>query len=312
MRLLTYTHSGAPRLGAVIDDWVIDLPAAFTVFQQDQSSSGTGEQGLPEDMLTFIQAGDWARDAAQKIVDEVTSRDPSGMTDPFVIPLAEVHVAAPVLNPSKIICAGLNYADHCREQNVPVPERPKLFAKFPSSLIGSEDSITWPSTVSQKVDFEAELAVVIGRLARNIHADEASRYIAGYTIVNDVSARDVQFMDEQWVRGKSFDTFCPLGPYLVTPDEILDPHSLAIRCHVNDEMMQDSNTNEMIFNAFELIEFISRTCTLMPGDIICTGTPNGVGHFQKPPVYLNPGDVVVIEIEGLGRLRNPVGQQISA
>jgi 2-keto-4-pentenoate hydratase/2-oxohepta-3-ene-1,7-dioic acid hydratase in catechol pathway len=296
----------------VVDDRVIDLSAAYTVFRASLLSSVPGERGFPEDMLSYIQAGDWARDVAQKIIDRVEASDTLGQDDQFVVPLAEVHVGAPLPNPTKIICAGLNYADHCREQNVPIPERPMLFAKFPSSLIGHEDAITWPSTVSQKVDFEAELAVVIGRPARSVSADEASRYIAGYTIANDISARDVQFMDEQWVRGKSFDTFCPLGPYLVTPDEIPDPHSLAIRCQVNGEVMQDSNTSEMIFNAFALIEFVSKTSTLLPGDIISTGTPNGVGHFQKPPVYLKPGDVVEIEIEGLGRLRNPVSEYVPA
>jgi 2-keto-4-pentenoate hydratase/2-oxohepta-3-ene-1,7-dioic acid hydratase in catechol pathway len=164
----------------------------------------------------------------------------------------------------------------------------------------------WPPHITQQVDYEAELAIVIGRKGRNIPLDETANYIAGYTIVNDVSARDVQFADGQWVRGKSFDTFCPMGPYLVTADEVADPQQLKIRCWVNGELRQDSNTAEMIFKIRELITFISQTCTLMPGDIISTGTPHGVGVFRDPPVFLQPGDVVEIEIEKLGRLRNNV------
>jgi 2-keto-4-pentenoate hydratase/2-oxohepta-3-ene-1,7-dioic acid hydratase in catechol pathway len=211
-----------------------------------------------------------------------------------------------VANPSKIVCVGLNYHDHCLEQGLDVPERPVLFAKFPSAIIGHEDEITWPEGSSDKVDYEAELAVVIGRRGRHIPVDDAYDYIAGYACLNDVSARDVQFADGQWIRGKSFDTFCPMGPYLVTKDEFPDPHDLRIRCWVNGELRQDSNTRELVFNVPQLVAYISRTATLMPGDIISTGTPGGVGVFLDPPVFLKPGDVVEVEIEKLGRLRNRV------
>jgi 2-keto-4-pentenoate hydratase/2-oxohepta-3-ene-1,7-dioic acid hydratase in catechol pathway len=223
-------------------------------------------------------------------------------------PLAEVQLGPPLANPSKIICVGLNYHDHCREQGLDVPQRPILFAKFPSAIIGPEDEITWPGDVSQKVDYEAELAVIIGCEGRDIPIGEAYHYIAGYTNLNDVSARDVQFADKQWIRGKSFDTFCPLGPYLLTADEVPDPHNLRIRCWVNGELRQDSNTRELIFNVPQLVAYISRTCTLLPGDIISTGTPGGVGVFMEPPVFLKPGDMVEVESDKLGRLRNRVGQ----
>ncbi|MCB9099270.1 MAG: fumarylacetoacetate hydrolase family protein [Anaerolineales bacterium] len=231
---------------------------------------------------------------------------PNIIEQPFVHHLSDIEIMAPVPNPSKIVCVGLNYHDHCREQGVAVPERPLLFAKFPSTLIGPEKSITLNSDVSQQVDYEAELALVIGRTARNVPLEAAYDYIAGYTIANDVSARDVQFSDGQWVRGKSFDTFCPLGPYLVTTDEIADPHNLAIRCRLNGELMQDSNTGEMIFKIPELIAFITQSSTLNPGDVIITGTPHGVGVFREPKVFLKSGDVVEVEIEGLGILRNSV------
>jgi 2-keto-4-pentenoate hydratase/2-oxohepta-3-ene-1,7-dioic acid hydratase in catechol pathway len=257
-------------------------------------------------MLTYLQSGDKAQQAAQEVVNWVSSSYASLSNQQFVYPISKIQIDPPIRSPSKIICIGLNYADHCREQKFDIPESLILFAKFPSAVIGPGDSITWSGEVSQQVDYEAELAVVIGRKARNVPEDKIYKHIGGYTIVNDVSARDVQFADKQWVRGKSFDTFCPLGPYLVTPNDVGNPHHLAIRCWVNGELRQDSNTDQMIYKIPEAIAFINRTCTLLPGDIISTGTPDGVGVFRKPPVFLKPGDVVEIEIEKLGRLRNPI------
>ena len=202
---------------------------------------------------------------------------------------------------------GLNYADHCRETNTPAPERPVLFAKFTTSMIGHGQPITWPEGASQQVDYEAELAVVIGREAKGVSAAQAMDCVAGYTALNDVTARDWQTADGQWTRAKSFDTFCPVGPYLVPRDEIEDPHRLGVRCRLNGELMQSSNTRELIFKVPFLIEYISRTCTLLPGDIISTGTPGGVGVGRDPQVFLKRGDVVEVEVEGIGLLRNPVG-----
>lgn len=307
MKLVTYTHQRNAGLGAVLDDTVVDLARAYAAYQE--SSSGAGvlpATAFPTDLLTFLQAGDEAWEAATATLNWLASDVPASVRASLTYPLADVRLGPPLRNPSKIICVGLNYHDHCREQGLDVPERPILFAKFPSAIVGPEDPITWPADATQKVDYEVELAVVIKRIARNISPDEAQHYIAGYTILNDVSARDVQSADGQWVRAKSFDTFCPLGPYLVTPDEVGDPPQLDIRCRLNGEVMQDSNTRELIFDVPYLMAYISKTCTLLPGDIISTGTPGGVGVFREPPVFLKPGDVVELEIEKLGRLRNPV------
>jgi len=210
-----------------------------------------------------------------------------------------------VPNPSKVVAMGLNYMDHCREQNIEPPKEPIIFAKFPSAVVGPGAAIRWDPALTQQVDYEAELAVVMGRTARRVSAAEALDYVAGYTICNDVSARNLQFGDGQWVRGKSLDTFCPLGPWLVTRDEIPDPHNLAIRCTVNGDVLQDSTTAEVIFRVDQLIEFISRAFSLLPGDVIATGTPDGVGVFRSPQIFLQDGDVVTVEIEGLGQLTNP-------
>ncbi len=305
MKLVTYVYQDTARLGALIDSQVVDLAQAYAACQSCVNPDALPVE-FPPDMLTLLQGGWEAWKIADNVVEWVASL-PADEAAPYLTPLAEVRLGPPLANPGKIICIGLNYHDHCREQGVEVPQRPLLFAKFPTALIGPDAAITWPADVSQQVDYEAELAVVIGRQGRNIAVEQAFDYVAGYTIANDVSARDVQFSDGQWIRGKSFDTFCPIGPYLLTADEVADPQNLGIRCWVNGELRQNSNTFEMIFKIPELIAFISKTVTLLPGDIIITGTPDGVGVFRKPKVFLQPGDVVEIEIDRLGRLRNPVG-----
>ncbi|HEY7025602.1 MAG TPA: fumarylacetoacetate hydrolase family protein, partial [Candidatus Limnocylindrales bacterium] len=200
--------------------------------------------------------------------------------------------------------AAVNYRSHGAEQNREPPDHPVFFAKFPTSIIGSGDEIRWSPELTQAVDFEAELAVVIGRRCRRVGVESALEYVAGYTCLNDVSARDLQYADKQFVRGKSLDTFCPMGPWLVTPDEIPDPQNLAIRCFVNGELMQDGNTADMVFSVAELISFCSQAFTLEPGDVIATGTPAGVGWFREPKRMLKDGDEVVVEIERIGRLVN--------
>ena len=194
--------------------------------------------------------------------------------------------------------------DHCIETNTPPPERPLLFTKFSTSMSGPTDDIVWSTSLTKEVDFEAELAVIIGKSCRRVDEADALSYVAGYTAANDVSARDVQLGDGQWVRGKSLDTFCPLGPAFVTADEIPNPQNLAIRSILNGEIMQDSNTNLMIFPVAQVIAFCSQAFTLEPGDIILTGTPHGVGLGRDPKVYMNDGDVIVVEIEGIGRIEN--------
>jgi 2-keto-4-pentenoate hydratase/2-oxohepta-3-ene-1,7-dioic acid hydratase in catechol pathway len=221
------------------------------------------------------------------------------------LPLQKIRFAAVVSKPSKIIALGLNYLDHARESKGAIPRVPLLFAKLPNSLTGHMEPITWSSEVTKKVDFEAELAVIIGKKIYRPQKDQVLEAIFGYACANDVSARDLQFSDGQWVRGKSLDTFCPIGPWIVTRDEISDPHSLKIKTILNGMTMQDSNTNLMIFKIPEVIHFISQQITLLPGDVILTGTPHGVGAFRDPSIYMKDGDVVIVEIEKVGRLVNP-------
>jgi 2-keto-4-pentenoate hydratase/2-oxohepta-3-ene-1,7-dioic acid hydratase in catechol pathway len=221
------------------------------------------------------------------------------------VPLADVRPLAPVPHPGKIVCIGLNYRDHAAEAGLPLPEVPILFPKFANSVVGPGEPIVLPPEVSEP-DYEAELAVVIGRTAHRVDVDEALDHVGGYTCANDVSARDLQNRTSQWMLGKAIDTFLPLGPVLVTPDEIPDPQALAIRCEMNGAELQSSSTGQMVFGVAELIASISRTMTLEPGDVIATGTPPGVGFARRPPVWLRDGDEVTIEIERIGRLTNPV------
>jgi 2-keto-4-pentenoate hydratase/2-oxohepta-3-ene-1,7-dioic acid hydratase in catechol pathway len=211
----------------------------------------------------------------------------------------------PIELPQKIICVGLNYVDHAAEGSTKVPERPLLFAKWPNTLIGPREPIVLPS-ITEKVDYEGELAVVIGRQTRGIGVDDALDAVAGYLCANDVSARDLQFGDGQWVRGKTLDTFCPIGPSLVPASEIPDPQALRLRTILNGEVVQEAPTADMIFSVADIVSFVAQAITLEPGDLILTGTPAGVGIFRDPELLLAPGDEVTVEIEGIGTLTNPV------
>jgi 2-keto-4-pentenoate hydratase/2-oxohepta-3-ene-1,7-dioic acid hydratase in catechol pathway len=224
------------------------------------------------------------------------------------LPLEGVTLLAP-LRPGKIIGVGNNYLDHCREQGISPPEKPILFAKFPTSVIGPGEEVRWPRELTRQVDYEGELAAVIGKQARDLREEEALEAVFGYTIANDISARDLQFGDGQWLRGKALDTFLPLGPMVVTKEEVPNPQNLPIRTWVNGRLLQDSHTGEMIFPVSKLLAFISQAFTLEPGDLILTGTPHGVGYFRDPQVFLQPGDVVEVAIGDLGLLRNPVGPE---
>jgi 2-keto-4-pentenoate hydratase/2-oxohepta-3-ene-1,7-dioic acid hydratase in catechol pathway len=218
------------------------------------------------------------------------------------------RVPLPFELPQKIICVGLNYRDHAEEQGTELPKAPLLFAKWPNTLIGSGETIVLPAE-SREVDYEAELGVVIDRQTRGVSDARALDAVRGYVCLNDVSARDLQFADGQWTRGKSPDTFCPVGPRLVSREEIEDPQALAIRCILNGETMQDSSTSQMVFSVAEIIAYVSRTITLEPGDLIATGTPAGVGVFRDPRVMLKDGDEVTVEVEGIGALTNPVKRE---
>ena len=214
-------------------------------------------------------------------------------------------MALPIDRPQKIVCVGLNYRDHAEEQGTELPAAPLLFAKWPNTLIGAGEPIVIPPVTNQ-VDYEAELGVVIGERVRGASIETALEAVAGYLCLNDVSARDLQFSDGQWVRGKSLDTFCPVGPHVVSAVDVPDPQSLPIRALVNGDVLQDSNTSNMIFSVAEIVAHVSQAITLVPGDLIATGTPAGVGAFRDPPIWLEPGDEVTIEIEGIGALTNPV------
>jgi 2-keto-4-pentenoate hydratase/2-oxohepta-3-ene-1,7-dioic acid hydratase in catechol pathway len=245
-------------------------------------------------------------DAAEETLEFFGGR----VVDGISFHLDVVKLRAPIANPSKVIGIGLNYSEHRSESADNADLYPILFPKFPSSIVGPDDPITWDPAVTHMVDYEGELGIVVGKTARRVSAANALDYVFGYCNVNDVSARDLQFDDkgkQQWSRAKSLDTFCPIGPHIVMRDEIEDPQSLAIQCWVNGEKRQDSTTANMITSVAQLIEFISKGITLMPGDVIASGTPSGVGHYRNPPVYLKSGDVVEVEVQGLGRLRNPIG-----
>ena len=262
----------------------------------------------PSNPLSWFDIdGPWFR-KAREIFDNV-ERDSTALQhvkdQGWVVPSSDAYWFAPVPRPGKLMCIGLNYRDHAKEANMPLPEKPVVFSKFPSAVIAPGEPVVIPRT-SQKVDYEAELAVVIGRRAKHVSADRAYDYVLGYTAFNDVTARDFQFADGQWQRGKSCDTFAPMGQTIVTTDTIPDPHKLSIKLTLNGEIMQDSNTDQLIFGVPRLIEFISESIMLEPGDVIATGTPAGVGFARKPPVFLKPGDQMEIYIEGVGGLGNPV------
>ena len=247
-------------------------------------------------------------DFAGDMLDYIRSDRATKLTGKPIL-LDQIKYAPCISRPSKIIGIGLNYLDHIHEGKAEIPERPLIFAKFQNALAAHKDAITWNPELTKKVDFEAELAVVIGKTIYNCPEEEAGKAVFGYTCANDVSARDLQFGDKQWVRGKTLDSFCPLGPWIVTPDDIDDPHDLAIKSVLNGQTMQESNTRHMLFKVPQLVSFLSKNFTLLPGDVILTGTPYGVGAFRQPSVYMNDGDEIIIEIEKIGRLINPCKTQ---
>ncbi len=273
MKLVSFSTDGeAPTIGYIEGDEIHPL-------------------GLPgASMLEYIEHGRSA------------DRQPGGET----VALSEARLHAPVGRPGKIIGIGLNYQDHAEETGGDIPEKPIVFAKYPNTIIGPGEAIRIPP-ITEQVDYEAELTVVIGRTAKNVPESEALEYVFGYMNGNDVSSRDLQFSEGgQWTRSKSIDTFAPIGPYIVTRDEVPDPQSLSIRCMLNGEVVQDGTTSDMIFSVAELVSFLSHGMTLVAGDIILTGTPAGVGFVRDPELFMKPGDEVTVEIESLGALTNPV------
>ncbi len=287
MRLTTFLHDGQLRLGALAtldrDERLYDLNRL--------------EPRLPADILVFLETGQAALTLARQTLATVT---PDQGLNP-----TEVRIKAPISRPGKIICIGQNYLAHAHESHASAPPFPIIFAKYANTVIGHLDPIVVPSSVREP-DYEGELAVVIGRRGRNIPEAEALDYVAGYMPLNDVSARDWQGRTSQWVIGKTPDTFCPMGPALVTADEIADVQNLWLRTVIGDEVLQEGHTSLMIFSVAHLIADMSRVMTLEPGDVIATGTPAGIGAARTPPRWLRPGDVVRVEIEHVGVLENPV------
>jgi 2-keto-4-pentenoate hydratase/2-oxohepta-3-ene-1,7-dioic acid hydratase in catechol pathway len=270
MRLVTFRHGGSGATAGIL--------------------FGNKVTGLGKSMLQVIFSG----------------APPAPIGESF--DLADVALLAPIPRPPKFICVGLNYRDHAIESNMAIPKVPTIFNKFPNVVIGPGETIVLPKESTQP-DYEAEFAVVIGSGGRRIPASKAMDHVFGYTIVNDVSARDLQLATTQWLMGKTCDTFAPMGPAIVTKDEIADPHAIDISLEIGGEVLQNSNTRELIFKVPELIEFISSVVTLEPGDVISTGTPSGVGFARKPPRYLKDGDECIVRIQGLGELRNPVAAE---
>src|SRR5918996_2212221 len=290
-----------PRLGILLHKGDRD-----TGYRLDCEKIFPRDERPANPLAWFDMNGEWfkaARATAEALVrDEVALA--TANKKGWLVPASDAYWFAPVPRPGKIICIGLNYKDHAAESKMAIPERPVVFSKFSSAVIAPGEPVVLPAT-SKQVDYEAELAVVIGRRAKNVSADRAYDYVLGYTAFNDVTARDFQCADGQWQRGKSCDTFAPMGQTIVTTDTITDPHKLSIKLVLNGQTMQDSNTDQLIFGVPALIEFLSESMTLEPGDVIATGTPPGVGFARKPPVYIKPGDRMEVEIEGLGVLANP-------
>jgi 2-keto-4-pentenoate hydratase/2-oxohepta-3-ene-1,7-dioic acid hydratase in catechol pathway len=315
MRLLTFEAAGQQRLGAEWQGRVADLQnvaALAELARYGASAAQAVVERFPSDMLAFLRGGSATLAAARgalAFLDELPGETAGELAGNSALVYREDQVRrrAPIPRPGKILCIGLNYRDHAAESGVAVPTEPVVFSKYASAVIGPDDPIVLPPD-SEQVDYEAELVFVIGKTARSVSAAEAMNYVAGYTCGHDVSARDYQLKrgGGQWMIGKTWDTFAPMGPVLVTADEGLDPHNLPIRCVLNGEVMQNSNTGQFVFNIPDIIAYLSRIVTLEAGDVVFTGTPPGVGFARKPPVFLKDGDVAEIQIDGIGVLRNPV------
>lgn len=298
MRLVHYRYEKGEHYGALVDDKVICLSSLAKRFNIE----------FPELLEDFVTLGTKGVEEAEKLLQNASENNVKNVT----LPLNQVTLLAPIAFPPKIVCLGLNYRDHAAEQNATIPDELVIFIKPHTTIIGPNESIVKPSFVKQ-LDYEAELAVVMGRKAKNVPVSEAESCIFGYTILNDVSARDIQFKDKQWTRGKSFDTFAPTGPCITTLNQLQDTSDLSVRTWVNNELRQNSTTKNMVFNVYEIVHHLSRVMTLEPCDIIATGTPAGVGFAMKPlPKFLQAGDIVRIQIGKIGVLENIVVEENSA
>jgi 2-keto-4-pentenoate hydratase/2-oxohepta-3-ene-1,7-dioic acid hydratase in catechol pathway len=328
MKLVTFEAGKKARVGVVEGEWVLSVEAMISLLRRRKASKTAAEKPgfrratqallegeVPQDMIELLGRGAAWRSALRTVAGTLAperrfgggAKGPKGRGpgDSLAVPLAKAKLLAPIARPGKITCVGLNYADHAREQGIEPPDRPIFFLKSSNTICGPGDAIQLPPNSSQ-VDYEAEFAVVLGKRGRRIPEEKAMSYVAGYMILHDVTARDMQFGDNQWFRGKSCDTFAPTGPWIVTPDAVPDINNLRIALSLNSQTLQDSNTSNLIFKVPFLISYLSQSLTWEPGDLLSTGTPPGVGVFRKPPVFLKPGDSVSVTVEHLGTLTNPV------
>jgi len=296
MRVARFVHRGVESYGVLkADGEIIDLKRISTL----------EKRSVPCSIDELVSLGF----EAESLLRELLSELPDDQKEQVALKKEDVALKAPVIAPQKIVCLGLNYRDHAEEVGAAVPDEPAIFMKPRTAIVGPEEHVVKPRFVTQ-LDYEVELAIIIGRKGKNIPSSDAKDYIFGYTVLNDISARGIQFKDGQWTRGKSFDTFAPIGPCLTTGEQIGDPNDLRLSTRVNGETRQDSSTRLMIFNVYEIVHHLSRVMTLEPCDIIATGTPAGVAAFMKPePKFLKPGDTVEVEIEKIGTLRNRIVEE---
>ncbi len=311
MKLVMYQKEGDPRLGCLEGDQVIDLNLAYEAMLISKRVVRPREKAglmIPPETIAFLGGGDESLEAARETVQWVGSAKEEGLAvrnSPCLVPLEKVKLLAPVLKPSKIICVAHNYHDFLEELGMKPHPEPRIFAKFANAVASYEDPIPRPA-MTQALGYEAELAFVIGKPCKHVPEAEAYGCIAGYMGLNDVSASDLTKRDGQNLRGKSFDAFAPMGPYLLTRDELPDPHNLDVELRVNGRVLQKSNTNQLVYNVPQLVAFCSQVFSLEPGDVVATGTPGGLAKDRNPTTYMNPGDIMETEIERLGVLRNPI------
>lgn len=309
MKLVMFSYGEREsRFGAVVGEFIVDLNYACRsllgkeeVFRKNELADALA----PSDLVRFLQGGDRSRSMLDEILKMSFSLTDEVCGKRYVFKEEEVTLDSPVQNPEKVICMAHNYHDFVKEVGVPIPPEPRMFSKYNNALCGPNDPIIYPE-MTKCLGYEAELAFVIGKPARNVDKEDALSYIAGYTIFNDVSASDLTSMDKQVLRGKTFDTFAPVGPYLVSPDEVGDAGNLDVKLWVNDALLQESNTRELVYDIPTLVSFLSRVFTLQPGDIVATGTPGGLAKDRKPPTYMKNGDICTIKIEKLGTLSNKI------
>ncbi|NYE04405.1 acylpyruvate hydrolase [Bacillus niacini] len=311
MKLITFNREGASRVGAIIDNEVIDLNLAYQVLVESEGklrARQIAEAFVPADMNGFLQGGKESVELAKNAIQfALENRENKGRK--LVFSVYDVKLEAPVPNPGKMICVGHNYREHILEMGREIPKFPVLFAKFSDTVIGPEDDIPF-FPISEQLDYEAEFAFVIGKKARNVSQEVALDYVAGYTIVNDVTYRDIQRRTIQWLQGKTVEGSAPMGPWLITSDELTDPSGLEVVLTVNGEERQHTNTANLVFSVQYLVGFLSNLVTLEPGDVILTGTPGGVGFAMNPQVFLKDGDIVKISIDKIGSLENKVKKVI--